>query len=236
MKVNVFRQLAAVREQVTADNKAKEESGTLELIDMVRAEAIRAVFLFINSSRFCKTKSSREFIETIGMTDSAAAEKLGLSKNTVRAKRYQYGAKLKAVFGESLCTDLQFGDVRVLTRIKYCLEYEFFYRDGNFLLPRLQDAALYECKDYAGENYVLQDCKTALLVLAFFDKYFLDQLLCPLDSTDKKKLMYLINSVNSGDQELRMKVCYAMMAMQGRIRKQVFNWRVTPTQGVKRND
>ena len=67
MKVNVFRQLAAVREQVTADNKAKEESGTLELIDMVRAEAIRAVFLFINSSRFCKTKSSREFIETIGM-------------------------------------------------------------------------------------------------------------------------------------------------------------------------
>ena len=61
MQVNVFRQLAAVKEQVAADNKAKEESGTLELIDMFRSEVIRAVFLFINGSSFCKSKGARDF-------------------------------------------------------------------------------------------------------------------------------------------------------------------------------
>ena len=175
-------------------------------------------------------------MDTIGLTDSAAADKLGLSKNTVRAMRHQYGAKLKAIFRESLCTDLQFGDAKALTRIKDRMGYELFYKEGNFLLHKMQDAALSECKDYSGESFALQECKTALLVLAFFDKYFLDQLISHLDSTDKKKLAYLISCINSGDQEQRMKVCYAMMKMQGYIRKQVFNWKVTPTQGVKDHD
>lgn len=219
---NIFKQLDAAKKSFDDEYESKLADGTVELLDKMRREAFRGVCSFIQCSRFCKTKSSRDFIETVGMTDSAAAEKLGLSKNTIRAKRHQYGAKLKAILGESFISDLRYGDAKALTRIRDSISFELTHSVGSFLVPSFQDKIVgldCKCSDVAPD---LASCRKELLMLALSDKYFIESLTNYLNSQELNNLAFLIDVINSGDKDRRKEVCFCIYRVQRYLRKSLF--------------
>ncbi len=192
----------------------KEKSDTDPLVKC-RVAVANCLRDFVISGDFCSTFGGKRFMSTIEMTDTEAGSELGLSKNTVRAKRYQYGEKLKAVLGDDLLEVLTEGDFYALQQLTYKIFYHSFYSGKRFLHPAVTELA----RGSIGQDeiYDLSQCDNVLNVLAVADSNFIRSLIVRLPEEEQRKLAYLAHTITSGDENTRQALCFKMFDLQGKI-------------------
>ncbi|MBQ8965194.1 hypothetical protein [Ruminococcus sp.] len=180
-----------------------------------RQATAKCVRDFVINGDFCSTIGGRRFMGTIEMTDTEAGSELGLSKNTVRAKRYQYGEKLKAVLGYDLLEVLTEGDFYALQQLTYKIFYHSFYSGKRFLHPAVTELA----RGSIGQDeiYDLSQCDNVLNILAVADSNFIRSLVVRLPDEEQRKLAYLAHTITSGDENTRQALCFKMFDLQGKI-------------------
>ena len=189
------------------------------VLSKCRQATAKCVRDFVISGDFCSTIGGRRFMGTIEMTDTDAGSELGLSKNTVRAKRYQYGEKLKAVLGDDLLEVLTEGDFYALQQLTYKIWYHTFYVGKRFLHPAVTELA----RGNIGQDeiYDLSQCDNVLNILAVADSNFIRSLVVRLPNEEQRKLAYLAHAITSGDEDTKRALYTKMFDLQGKIRLQL---------------
>ena len=184
LNVSFFKQFFRLRDEL---NEARS-LGTGEFTEKA-GYCLKLVYTYMMSCKWHDTRRNRDLMTYIELPDSKAAEKMGLSANTVRSMRSVASNKLFTILGADCFDIIRFGDVEAQWQLACRLSVlNRGYDDMLSFLPMKLKDALFGAIRCSGGEFTLKECARELKLIARYDLLALDN---QLDKLDAEHLAYI---------------------------------------------
>lgn len=188
LNLSFFKQV----ERLSREMRQARRDGS-EAFSPPAVHCFKLLFTYMMSCKWHDTRRNRELMTYITLSDSKAAEKMGVSSNTVRSMRSTASNKLFSLIGADCFDIIRCGSSEERNRLKYkLLMLVKGYDDIKRFIPKqIIDEAL-KVERTQDKEYSIKDCVSELRFLGRFDMIDLHE---SVISLDEDKLAFVIETL-----------------------------------------